>query len=260
MLALDIDGTLTSNLKKIPEEVVSFLRESQEPVCLITGRHLSSVEPILAAIDFPYILALQNGSMVMKMPERKVLFTQYLSEATLPSLLLNCADPILYSETVCYWRPKHHTEKMQQYLTRRIDAMNEVWVEIESFTPSPERMFPALKWIIEESQEKQVLKALQGVGVEVCSIRDPFDRSFCVVQATKANKGSIVKWLKKEFGRPVIAAGDDYNDVSMLEHADISIAMASAPKEVKEIADIVAPSAKEMGIIKGLTDAFKSRI
>ncbi len=260
MLALDIDGTLTSSLKKIPEEVVSFLRESQMPICLITGRHFPSIEPLLKQIDFPYLLALQNGAKVMEMPAQKVLFTQYLTADMLPSLLLKCADPILYSETVCYWRPGRHTEKMQTYLTKRMNAMSEVWVEIDSLIPSPKKAFPAVKWIVEEKMVSQILEGLQGIDVEVSSIRDPFDRNFCVVQVTKANKGSIVKWLKNTFGEPVIAAGDDYNDLSMLENADISIAMATAPKEVREVADIIAPSAKEMGIIEGLSHAFKSWI
>ena len=57
----------------------------------------------------------------------------------------------------------------------------------------------------------------------------------------------------------VIAAGDDYNDITMLKSADITVVMSTAPTEILALADIVAPPAVEMGIIEGLGKAVKSK-
>ena len=57
-----------------------------------------------------------------------------------------------------------------------------------------------------------------------------------------SGKGFSVKWLCKYLNIPLenaLAAGDEMNDVSMLEAAGISIAMANGRDFVKEIADVV---------------------
>jgi hydroxymethylpyrimidine pyrophosphatase-like HAD family hydrolase len=54
----------------------------------------------------------------------------------------------------------------------------------------------------------------------------------------------------------VIAAGDDYNDESMLKVADVKVVMATAPQDLLLKADVVAPAASEEGIIAGLEAAI----
>ncbi|MCF7926507.1 MAG: Cof-type HAD-IIB family hydrolase [Candidatus Izimaplasma sp.] len=50
----------------------------------------------------------------------------------------------------------------------------------------------------------------------------------------------------------IIAIGDGYNDISMIEYANTGIAMGNAPQEVKEHADIVADSIDEDGLFNVL--------
>lgn len=60
-----------------------------------------------------------------------------------------------------------------------------------------------------------------------------------------SGKGFSVKWLCKYLNIPLensLAAGDEMNDVSMLEAAGISIAMLNGRAFVKELADIVTES------------------
>jgi hydroxymethylpyrimidine pyrophosphatase-like HAD family hydrolase len=91
-------------------------------------------------------------------------------------------------------------------------------------------------------------------------IADPYDGSYFIVQATHAavNKGKIVNDLVAIHGRGsgVIAAGDDHNDLPMLQHADVKIAMGTAPSKLIKGADIVASSAQDLGIIDALTAAI----
>jgi hydroxymethylpyrimidine pyrophosphatase-like HAD family hydrolase len=58
-------------------------------------------------------------------------------------------------------------------------------------------------------------------------------------------------------GGPTIAAGDDLNDISMLEVADVKIAIAGAPPELLSIATIVAQHGAQHGIIEALTKAVR---
>ena len=69
--------------------------------------------------------------------------------------------------------------------------------------------------------------------------------------AAGVHKGEASRHLAEIQGmdtRQFIAAGDSYNDLPMLEAAGFRIAMASAPEEMKAIADFVAPPVEEDGL------------
>ena len=53
-----------------------------------------------------------------------------------------------------------------------------------------------------------------------------------------------------------IAIGDNYNDMPMIQHAGIGIAMGNSPEEVKQIADEIAPANSEEGFSRGLAKCF----
>jgi hydroxymethylpyrimidine pyrophosphatase-like HAD family hydrolase len=53
-------------------------------------------------------------------------------------------------------------------------------------------------------------------------------------------------------GEKVITAGDDENDMSLFQVADIKIAMSHAPERLKEKADLIAPPTQDCGIIHAL--------
>ena len=121
--------------------------------------------------------------------------------------------------------------------------------------------FPAVKFFGLIDSLKRITRRLEEeLGLHVPIIRDPFGEEMYIAQATNksGSKGGAVESLRRIFGitYPVIAAGDDNNDLSLLQAADIKIAMATAPQALKETADIIAPSAEEMGIITGLGQAI----
>lgn len=66
------------------------------------------------------------------------------------------------------------------------------------------------------------------------------------------NKATAVSYLAEELlglqRTNVIAIGDNFNDVEMLEYAGVGIAMGNAPIEVQRIADWVAPSVEQDGV------------
>lgn len=65
------------------------------------------------------------------------------------------------------------------------------------------------------------------------------------------NKGNGVRYLAEELlgigAANVMAIGDNFNDVEMLEYAGIGVAMGNAPAGVKAVAQWVAPSVEQDG-------------
>lgn len=65
------------------------------------------------------------------------------------------------------------------------------------------------------------------------------------------NKGAAVRYLAEELlglqASNVMAVGDNFNDVEMLEYAGIGVAMGEAPAAVQAIANWVAPDVEQDG-------------
>jgi hydroxymethylpyrimidine pyrophosphatase-like HAD family hydrolase len=70
------------------------------------------------------------------------------------------------------------------------------------------------------------------------------------------NKRSAVSYLAEEImaiqPKNVMAIGDDFSDVEMLEYAGIGVAMGSAPAAVKACADWVTTTIEKDGVAKAI--------
>ena len=58
----------------------------------------------------------------------------------------------------------------------------------------------------------------------------------------------------------MVAVGDSYNDLPMLEACGFSIAMGNAPPEVKDAAEFVAPSVAEDGLAIAINEYVLPRV
>lgn len=76
----------------------------------------------------------------------------------------------------------------------------------------------------------------------------------------QVNKGQAVKYLAETIlgieREAVMAIGDNFNDLEMLQYAGIGIAMGSAPEAVKQVADWVAPDVASDGVAAAIAEFF----
>jgi HAD superfamily hydrolase (TIGR01484 family) len=272
IIALDIDGTLTAQTYHLPTNVADYLGgllNKGWQIVFITGRPFKWGQATLAGLNFPHYLAVQNGAIILEMPSATVLARKYLDRSIFPAMDTVCkeegTDFIIYAgfeyDDICYYRPKRFAPALLNYLEKRTKTLSENWVAVESYDAIELTSFPSIKCfglcdkavILADKIEKQV-------GLHVPLIRDPFDEQYYVAQATHADisKGHALTDLiaLKNIQGNIIAAGDDLNDLSMLQVADCKIVMATAPEEMLRIADVGAPPAAEEGIISGLEQAI----
>lgn len=270
-IALDIDGTLTDG-PHLPLNVVRYLKslaDSNWRLIFITGRTFQSGYATLQSLPFTYYFAVQNGAIILEMPGKRILSKKYLDRSIFSEMDRICRDEpsdfVVYSgfenHDHCYYRPEKFDPELMRYLNRRIDSYKETWHPLQSYDEMFLEAFPSIKCFGLYSSAKILSHRIEEhLGLHVPLIRDPFAKGYYVVQATnpKISKGQALKDLISITGErgKVIAAGDDFNDVSMFKVADVSVVMATAPEEMLEKVDIIAPSASEEGIIKGLEAAI----
>ena len=269
LIALDIDGTLTDSEHQIPPEVITYLHKLYEDgwkIILVTGRMYSYAKAEAEKIDFPYYLAVQNGADILEMPNAKLADQAYFGldvVRQLDELYKNIeSDFLIYSGYAtgdfCYYRSKNFPASMTSYLEKLEGLSAAPWKDCEHFNLEG-KSFPLIKCVGKYDDLKPVQEKLTGVTTSM--IRDPISDGFyhlILVTHPEATKGHAVKRIQNYLGikGPVIAAGDDMNDIPMLQIADISIAMETGPQEVIAHGKIVAKPSTEHGIIPALQEAI----
>lgn len=272
IIALDIDGTLTAQANDLDSQVIDTLYQLVKEgwgMIFITGRPFQWGELTLGSLPFSYVLAVQNGALLLEMPSRKVLIRKCLSPEVLPCVEKIArsyeSDFVIYSgqenDDWCYYCPLSFPPSLLSYGLKRAVFLGEKWQSLSSFSDLPVSHFTSIKFFANDQRALHLSQSIEKeLNLHAPPNRDPYNLDYYVVQVTHpdATKGKILKEFIQtmEITGPIIAAGDDYNDYSMLKIADVKIVMATAPPDLLAIADVVAPPASQKGIIQGLREAI----
>jgi len=267
-IALDIDGTITLDKYSVPKPVTDLLRSLVKDgwrLAMSTGRPFRFASMALSDFDFPFVLFCQNGSVALEMPSKKILFKRYLRWDALPQIEQAYegidSDFIVYAgverSDLCYFRPKRFSPDDAPAIKSWQERQKEIWQPCEDFTEALLPTFPLAKCFGPYPRMEKVASRLKNCGrFQTALMRNPFDPEASIVLVTdrRASKGLALEEIFRIEGRGpcVIAAGDDENDLSLLQTADIKIAMAHAPDILQKRADILAPPTADMGIIHAL--------
>ena len=78
-----------------------------------------------------------------------------------------------------------------------------------------------------------------------------------------SHKGKAIEYLSDLLGidrESIIAFGDNYNDLSMIEFAGTGVAMGNAEEEVKKIANHVTSRNGESGVAKAINSLVLQKV
>lgn len=278
VIGLDIDGTITPHAHVVDKVVEDFFHDLYGRgwiFMFLTGRSFTFAEMVLKPFTFPYLFATQNGASLFEMPEKKLFKKHYLDKSIVAKLqeifAKHDTDFVMYSGKVdgdfCYVRPDHFPGEHRSHL-KLIEELTPIpWVQFETLDDIEQDTFPMLKAMGFYDEMKTIYDEIKDMPeIAVCMIGDPFREKgyYILINHPMATKGNIfnefTKIMEKKYQKKLItiAAGDDMNDYTMLEMAQIPIAMETGPKELLDIGKIIAKPASENGIIDALTQAIQS--
>lgn len=245
----DIDGTLVSfKTHEVPQstrEAIRALREKGIKVFIATGRQLQSINN-LGTLEFDGYVTLNGG--ICYVGRGQVIYRLAIPSEDIGSLLayqrqvesFPCAFVMDGSILLNY--KNGDVEELFRML-------NFPEPPIGSVEGLEEKTVYQLIAFFSPGQEERIMSVLPHCE----STR--WNPLFTDVVPKGSNKGIGIDKLLAHFGIPLsetMAFGDGGNDVAMLSHVGIGVAMGNAEKEVQEAAAYVTTSVDEDGIFNAL--------
>ncbi len=269
-VGLDIDGTITTDKYTILPPVKRFFKKLAQKnwgLGFFTGRTFAFSQPLFDQFDFPFFFSPQNGSAILKMPEKQCIRKEYMDPAALAFIEKAFEDVqgdfIVYGgyekQDRCYYRPHKFKHHHIDYINHLKDRQQEPWETLKDFIPEKMEEFSLVKGFGSQEEMLKVKNRLEeSRQFQLALIRDPFLEGYYIlhINSLKGSKGLALTFLSRKYGSegPLISAGDDDNDLSMFEVCDVSISMKKAPEHVRKKAQMI--SEPEEKLIQTLTDVI----
>jgi Cof subfamily protein (haloacid dehalogenase superfamily) len=255
VLALDLDGTLLNSDKIVSRHTFSTLCRAQQAgviVLLVSGRPTPGVQWVADMIGLEkqngYLLA-YNGSEIIHSSTGKKAFDFYVNPEYIPYIYNtareNGVQMAMYHDGVV-WCDDVTTEWIQLECALNHMPSHQTQSLLEEFEwKTPKCMISGKPEILERLE--RVLN--DAVGEHLGIFRsEPY---FLEVMPQGLNKATALGLLLEHLGysrEHLVACGDGFNDVHMVEYAGLGVAMANACEPVKAVADFITKSNDEDGV------------
>jgi Cof subfamily protein (haloacid dehalogenase superfamily) len=256
MVCLDIDGTLLNSQHKLTDNIKAAIRKVTEhkniKVTLVSARPPKGIIPLQKELGISQPLICYSGALVL---DDKL---QVLENKTIPvsvvKKIYDCAkeanihvslykDDYWYVEELDYWAKQEGDIVNSAPAVLNFASLFELW---QKESTGPNKLL-----IMGQPNEMNMLNSkLKQLLFDSVNMY-PSKPTYLEIMPKGASKTAAIGVLSNRFDlKPseIMAMGDNYNDVDMLEYAGLGIAMGNAPEAVKSHADYVTLSNDEEGV------------
>src|SRR5919199_744199 len=257
LLVLDIDGTIAGKSNDVREQVKQAIRKAQAKgiqVAIATGRMYCSALRFHQEVGSTLPLLAYQGAWIQDPATQKLYQHLPVSRTTAAQLLDYFeTDALLTLLSV-------HFYINDQLYVRQVTPETQIYAQRADIVPIPvgdlrKVLTSESTKVLALSDDTEIIEQLLG------SLRQQYTpaelyltksvATFFEATNPAANKGAAVRYLAEELlglrAEIVMAIGDNFNDVEMLEYAGFGVAMGDAPADVQAIAQWVAPSVEQDG-------------
>ena len=255
-MVMDIDGTLYNSVKCITEatrQAIFRAREAGKIIVIASGRPIPGIADVCHTLELSekggYVMGWNGGRIV------NVQTGEVISETLLPDGIVSeiaALSKEYDAPVVAHTSDVLVSERPDDKIIQLEARLNHMTVrKIDSLADYTEHRL--YKCIITGSDEKLV--HLEQVAARHFAGRLSVYRSepyFLEILPFGIDKAHAIDALAKHLGmtsEDFIACGDGFNDLSMIKHAGLGVAMANAQDVVRRNADFVTGSCDEDGLV-----------
>lgn len=260
LVAIDLDGTLLNNQRKISQKNKDALIKAKQQgvkIVLCTGRPLLGMRHFLEEIGLKdpgdYVIT-YNGGLVQKADTGEVLHQMTLDKTAVEEIYRVSQDiqvPMHYLDLAHVYSPTGPADAQSGY-PDIMDALPFVSLEVADA--------PA------DIQVNKVLFSCESslLDERIALLPAHFKENYTVMKSRpnlleimhkKVNKGTGIHALAELLGfnqSNIMTLGDEENDLDMIAYAGLGIAMGNANLKVKQIADFVTETNEQDGVARAI--------
>ncbi|MBG0730859.1 Cof-type HAD-IIB family hydrolase [Mycoplasma sp. 'Moose RK'] len=253
----DIDGTLYCANFQISEETASFIKENKDKLILVlnTGNPLASrIKKLAKTLEIRYLLT-SNGALFsdLELNSHQLVNGEidFESQKQIFAIAKNLDLQLNFWNQSHYFAFNAKKENNGFFDYPHLEGEKEV-----IFTDSYQKNIIKMELIGEQHKLEKALKKLgENPNLESILIKN------LSIEISKkgTNKGNGLQFVSAFFGfnhDEVMAIGDSPNDISMLNVAGFSYAMANGSFSVKKVAKFHTSSCNQEGVVMAIRDFF----
>ncbi|CAM4024310.1 Cof-type HAD-IIB family hydrolase [Alkalicoccus chagannorensis] len=283
LTAVDLDGTLLNNEKSLDEENLQAIQEAEAEgmtVAIATGRAFYDVFHILENTGLnPWVISM-NGACIHT-PDQERFYHQPMDKSTaLPALEwlqqeryyfeISTQEAILtpsWGKDLLLEEKEQAVEMaidedlLERILSAQFSQKGRRWIDgFDAAAPEDIHIYNILAMSIHPDKVQHGWNQFKERQDLTLVSSAPFNFE---LEHRAASKGNALEQLAAHLGVPMqqtAAIGDSLNDLSMLQIAGTSFAMANANPQVKAAAARETKSNTEHGVAHALRSLFRSSV
>ncbi|GIM29297.1 hypothetical protein CPJCM30710_19630 [Clostridium polyendosporum] len=257
MICLDIDGTLLNSNHKISPKVKETIKivanEKQIPVILVSARMPKGIAFLQKELEIEQPIICYSGALILD-KNGEMLSKESISVSSFEEIYKLVHDfnihISLYKDDEWYVEEMDEWAKQESEITNITPIIMNFKELIELWRK--EGTGPNKILIMANPNEIDMLK--ENIKYNNLNIY-PSKTTYLEIMPIEASKTSAISSLQKIFNiekSEIIAMGDNYNDIDMIEYAGLGIAMGNAPEDVKKHANDVTLTNDEDGVAEAI--------
>ena len=268
LFVADMDGTLLSDDKKLSDKNLQSIKKLQDfgiKFAVATGRHDSMIKSYLKHLDLHVPVISCNGAMVREPFSDQVFLSETLPKEHSLQVIDICKerniDFHIYGHESIFGEELNH--KMLYYHNLNKSLPSEERTKLVKVADCKDLVKnepePLYKFLIISEKNNDLRDIMDGLdrieGLTAC-LSMP---TLCDVMKKGVTKAYALHKLSESLGikrNEIVAIGDQFNDIDLIEYAGLGIAVANAEDALKEKADRVTNSNNNEDAVSEAIESF----
>lgn len=252
----DIDGTLLNDQHKITprtKRAIQRVIAQSIPFIPVSARPPLAITPYTAQLQTHNAIICYSGALILD-ENLNPLYSVTLENKDFVTLE-NLLTPFSHLSINYYSGKDWFSNDLNNQWT-----INESNITGLQAVEKPEKMVNVHKVLVigEADEIEKLAKILKNQLPQLAIHRSK--KEYLEIMNKQATKSNAIRFMEKLLNvssSHIMAFGDNFNDVDMLQYAGLSVAMGNAPDEIKAIAHRVTASNNEDGIALILEEFFE---
>jgi Cof subfamily protein (haloacid dehalogenase superfamily) len=257
LLAIDLDGTLWDHSLEFNKRDAGALRQAARrgiEVVPVSARPPFGIEYGLHGSDFYRYAIAFNGSLVYERATQ-----QELLNLAIPPAQAHAAIDLIhkyhlyagfYAGSDFYAEIDDENARLEAHSQGRHPV---IVPDLSKFAGrGPNKLI-----VIELKDSQRLTNFYEEASQNLADLSLLYSTGYTIeICPSRVSKASGLRFLAERLGilpAEIMAVGDSYNDISMIELAGIGVAVANAPLEVRQAADWVTASCQEGGVARAVS-------